>query len=222
MTELCDGTLHDLVVVNKDYYSKLSSDQLRDVVLRQIAEGLNHLHDNNILHRDIKPHNILFRIDPLVMKLADFGCSRSVTGDMTHYTRTEIINGYSNTFRPFGTDGWLAPEVLNGAKELRPPHAIDIYPLGLIFAFTLCGGKHPYGDEDATGRDARIKKNQPMLDIIRQQLIEEHGNKCHDLVNRMLDTNPEGRPTAAEVLKDDYFPPRPVIRDPEVRYNDVT
>ena len=154
----------------------------------------------------------------MTLKVANFGCSRSVPDDMTHYTRTEIINGYSQHFRQFGTDGWLAPEVLNGVKELRPPHAGDIYPLGLILAFTLCRGRHPFGD-DAT---ARMKNKQPMLEDIRLQLIEEHGDGCFELIERMIDPNPEGRPTAAEGTIDYYFPPRPVIaRDPKVRY-DVT
>ena len=134
------------------------------------------------------------------MKVADIGCSRSVPdGDVTHYTRSVTVRGYSQRFRPFGTDGWLAPEVLNGVTHFRPPHAVDIYPLGLIFAFTLCGGQHPFG-EDATTRDDRIKNKQPMLAIIRQQLIDKHGKECYNLIDRMLDPNPEDRPTAVKVL----------------------
>ena len=158
VTELWNGTLYDLVTVNKDSSIKLSSHQLRDVVLCQIVDGVEYLHHYNIIHRDLKPHNILYRTEPtLMMKVADFGGSRFLPQDATHYTRTEISNGYSSRrLGPLGTNGWLAPEVLNGAKELKPPHAIDIYPLGLIFAFTLCRGQHPYG-EDWTARDERIK-----------------------------------------------------------------
>ena len=162
------------------------------------------------------------------MKVADFGCSRSLPQDATHYTRTEISNGYSSRrLGPLGTNGWLAPEVLNGAKELKPPHAIDIYPLGLIFAFTLCRGRHPYG-EDATAIDERIKKNEPILEDIRQQLIDKHGDVCLGLINCMLNSKPKERPTAADVLnsvlKNETFspPPAPVIaRDPKVRHNNV-
>ena len=234
VTELCHGTLHDLVTAgNKDVYSRLSSYQLRYVILRQIVEGVKHLHDNEIIHRDLKPRNILYRRiisedgnSQLVMKLADFGCSRSVTGDMTHYTRTVLQSGYSVTFRPFGTDGWLAPEVLNGVTQLRPLQAVDIYPLGLIFAFTLCGGQHPYG-EDAAARDDRIKNKQPMIDVIRQKLMK-HGDVCLGLINGMLHPDPAERPIAAvvlnSVLKNETFfpPPAPVIaRDPKVRHNNV-
>ena len=157
------------------------------------------------------------------MKVADFGCSRSLPQDATHYTRTEISNGYSSRrLGPLGTNGWLAPEVLNGAKELKPPHAIDIYPLGLIFAFTLCRGQHLYG-EDWTARDERIKNKQPMLDVIQQQLINEHGDGCYDLINRMIDPNPDKRPTAAEILGDQYFSQlRVIARDLKARYRNFT
>ena len=236
VTELCHGTLHDLVTAgNKDVYSRLSPYQLRYVILSQIVEGVKHLHANEIIHRDLKPHNILYRRiisedgnRQLVMKLADFGCSRSVPAGAIHYTRTETKKGdYSVTFRPFGTDGWLAPEVLNGVKELTPPEAVDIYPLGLIIAFTLCEGQHPYG-EDAAARDDQIKKNEPILEDIRQQLIDKHGDVCLGLINCMLNPKPKERPTAADVLnsvlKNEIFspPPAPVIaRDPKVRHNNV-
>ena len=215
MTELCDGTLHDLVISQTDSMIKLTSDRLKKVVLRQITEGVKHLHDINILHRDLKPKNILYRIisdksgkrpRQLVMKVADFGCSRSIKGDDTHYTRTLIGHGYSQYIRPFGTDGWIAPEVLNGAKELRPPHAIDINPLGLIFAFTLCGGQHPYG-EDATARDEQMKNKNGMLEIIQQQLMKFGDNfEYYNLINGMLHPNPEKRPTAAEILESNCIP----------------
>ena len=188
-------------------------------MLRQIAKGVEYLHDNNIIHRDLKPKNILYRSSPLVMKVADFGCSRSVTGDATHYTRTVESNGQ---FRVFGTDGWLAPEVLNELlTELKPLKSVDIYPLGLIFAFTLCGGQHPYGDENGKTINERIKNKQPMPDVIQQQLIDEQGKECYNLIDRMLNPNPNGRPTAADVLKDENLSiPRPVfVRDQKVRYD---
>jgi len=212
LTELCNGTLYDLVTVNKDSSIKLSSHQLRDVVLCQIVDGVEYLHHCNIIHRDLKPHNILYRTEPtLMMKVADFGGSRFLPQDATHYTCSVTGSVYSPRPRVFGTKGWRAPEVINGMTHLTP--SIDIYPLGLIFTFTLCGGRHPHGDENAEKRDDRIKKNEPILEDIKQQLIDEYGIRCFDLINRMLDANPGKRPTAEQVIADDFFPPRPDIKD---------
>jgi serine/threonine-protein kinase/endoribonuclease IRE1 len=97
-----------------------------------------------------------------------------------------------------------APEVFNGETQMKPPHAADIYSLGLIFAFTMCGGKHPY-DEEMKSREKRMKNGKPMLEIIQKQLIDEYGGGSFELINRMLDLNPEKRPTVAEVLENDFF-----------------
>ena len=151
MTELCKGTL-DCIVRN----SALSKTN-RINILYQIASGLAHLHSHNIVHRDLKPQNILYSFTHdrrLVMKLADFGCSRTLPVGGSHYSRSKTKEGHSYALRPFGTDGWLAPEVLNGS--LQCTFASDIFPLGLVFVFTLCNGFHPFGD-DPTTRNGRIR-----------------------------------------------------------------
>ena len=99
VTELWNGTLYDLVTVNKDSSIKLSSHQLRDVVLCQIVDGVEYLHHYNIIHRDLKPHNILYRTEPtLMMKVADFGGSRFLPQDATHYTCSVTGSVYSPRF----------------------------------------------------------------------------------------------------------------------------
>ena len=205
VTELCNGDLYDLVK------GSLTLDFGREDILFQIVQGVKYLHCNHILHRDLKPTNILYKkIIPtdgsrrLVMKLADFGCSRSFRReseeDMTHYTRSRTVRSWcSKRFRPFGTDGWLAPEVMED-KKLELCFGIDIFPLGLIFAFTLCGS-HPYGEHWKT----RDRCKQPMLDIFRQRLVEEHGDECYALIDCMLDPNPGMRPTAFEIIEHTYF-----------------
>ena len=62
-----------------------------------------------------------------------------------------------------------------------------------------------------------------MLDVIQQQLINEHGDGCYDLINRMIDPNPDKRPTAAEILGDQYFSQlRVIARDLKARYRNFT
>ena len=165
-----------------------------------------YLHDKKIVHRDLKPRNILYSSSDQglcpVMKLADFGCSRTLPeGKSGHaLSKTKDKSSYTR-FRPFGTDGWLAPEVLNG--DQRYTNKIDIFPLGLIFCFTLCKGFHPFG-EDSRTRNERIRKGEPMLPEIRQ-LLKERGEGSFDLIVKMLNPNPEERPTAVEVLQHQFF-----------------
>ena len=198
-TELCNGTLHDLVVSLKLYDAEIN-------ILRQSVEGLAHLHDKKIVHRDLKPRNILYSLSGqgvLLIKLADFGCSRTLpVGGGSHYSLSKTRDAsYHTIFRPFGTDGWLAPEVLNG--DQRYTYKGDIYPLGLIFCFTLCKGLHPFGD-DSTTRNDHIRKGEQMLPEIRQ-ILEERMDGSYDLIVKMLNPNPDERPTTAEILKNEFF-----------------
>lgn len=203
VTELCDGTL--LKLVANSYY--LAFDER--LVLHEIAKGVAHLHEKRILHRDLKPGNILYSLKTpentkhcVTMKVADFGGSRIVQEDKNHKTRTRTQDGdYSWKFRAFGTAGWIAPEFLNGEPNYTPRG--DIFPLGLIFAFMLCEGRHPYGD-DAESRDECIKNKKPMLWTSASSL-KDRKDGSYELISQMLATMPEGRLSAKEILQHEFF-----------------
>lgn len=130
--ELCAGTLNDIV---EGVYShgRLLGDNKE--ILRQITSGLAHLHAHRVLHRDLKPTNILIScqsetMKPM-MKLADFDQARH-KGDSTlskSFPRTVSSNGVVSRF---GTLGWQAPEIIN--EEETYSFFSDIFPLGLIYA----------------------------------------------------------------------------------------
>ena len=215
VTELCKGTLDDLVkgvrykgppVFGRNWF-----------IVFQIVAGLDYLHANGVIHRDLNPRNILFTNDDknrLVMKLADFGCSRTLPEGRTHLTRTELKNGYSIEFRPFGTDGWIAPEVLKGERIYT--NKIDIFPLGLIIAFTLSGGLHPFDvdppndketNEEAMQRsmkrNERIKKGEPMTLTVDQ--LKDDDRLVFFLFEWMFSSDPKKRPSTAQILQYEYF-----------------
>jgi len=172
-------------------------------IIRQVAKGLDHLHKLGIVHRDIKPTNILiFEPDSEAsynkpqMKLADFDISKIVKPERGDFTNTSVTN-------PSGTWGWIAPEVY---KEDRFDFKVDVWALGCIFGYTLSGGKHPFGDDDIMKRIDRIKQKRAMLLTKKDLLIENKEIiKAFELIKSMLMVDPKIRPTVKDILKDSFL-----------------
>ncbi len=119
-------------------------------VLLQLAEGLEYIHELPLIHRDIKPGNVLISVDgnsqAVIIKWADFGLSRPVN-ERGSYQSMEVA----------GTPNWLAPELLDQVdfltnstqkQPLRSTLKSDIFAEGLLFGYYLGGGIHPYGTSD--------------------------------------------------------------------------
>jgi len=170
-------------------------------ILRQVTQGLAHLHNTlKIVHRDIKPANLLIFVptdeefNKPQMKLADF--------DISKMLKTEMNIDFTNTSKtnPKGTKGWMAPEVY---QSKRFDFKVDVWALGLIFAYTLSGGKHPFGD-DPDLRTARIKQNEPML-LTKTDLVGNNKDGVFELIKSMLKVEANNRPSITDVLKDSFF-----------------
>lgn len=101
-------------------------------IVSQICEALTHAHENNIVHRDVKPHNILITRDGWA-KLSDFGIARDVTGTTLTYTNSFI-----------GSVHYLSPEQARG--QLADPRS-DLYSLGVVL-YEMLTGSVPYQGEN--------------------------------------------------------------------------
>ena len=115
-------------IINSGHISESESAK----ILRAILKSLSYLHSLNIMHRDLKPDNILFKAAPFQdsdIFLADFGLA-AFTG----------VNKCS--IHRCGTPGYIAPEILNNTGE-QYSSKCDIYSLGIIF-FTMLAGSLPY------------------------------------------------------------------------------
>lgn len=124
-------------------------------VLLQMAAGLEFIHEKGIIHRDVKPGNVLISYDnPAVIKWADFGMSRAVTIGSKTFSWSELK----------GTERWMAPELIvaNEEDKVRGSKKCDIFALGCVFFFFLVPGKHPFG-EDITCVDNVKKGNRIFL-----------------------------------------------------------
>ena len=143
----------------------------------QVAAALEAAHANGILHRDVKPANILITPEGSA-KLADFGVARSVR-DATH-TQTGIM---------VGTPAYLAPEVAQGGD---PSSASDIWSLGATL-YAAIEGRPPFG----TGADNPLAL---LARIVSDQApAAEHAGPLRPIIDAMLSRDPAGRPHAGEV-----------------------
>lgn len=116
-------TLKELILEKK----KLSVDETIDITI-QIADGLSHAHRNHIVHRDVKPHNILITEDGRA-KVTDFGIARAATSATV-----------TNTSSVIGSVHYFSPEQARGGYT---DEKSDIYPLGIVM-YEMLTGKLPF------------------------------------------------------------------------------
>lgn len=131
-----------------DEYLRLTKPSLHDrvrIVIR-IARGLHHAHQKGIIHRDMKPANILVDADGRP-KIIDFGIARVVESD-------EALGTLTHPGAHPGTPVYMSPEQLHGDRNAVDVRS-DVYSLGLI-AFEAIAGRRKQGDErDTLGRHVR-------------------------------------------------------------------
>ena len=162
------GSLDDLMSVQQ----RLSEAQVLRVGI-QIAEGLDAALEHNLIHRDIKPGNILFA-DPQTAKLVDFGLA--VVMDEVAQARGEI----------WGTPYYIAPEKLDNQPE---DFRSDIYSLGGTL-FHALAGRPPYEAETASTLALKQLMSQP---VSLQAFAPDVSSETAYVINRMLAKNPAER-----------------------------
>ena len=146
---------------------------------RQIASALDNLHAVGILHRDLKPGNIMLREDSSIA-LIDFGLAK----------RMRLKQEITGSGEIFGTPYYMSPEQGRG-KEVDERG--DVYSLGVIF-YEMLTGEKPYSGVDAMG--IIFKHSEAPVPILPHRLSQYQA-----IINMLLAKKPEDRiQTAAEVL----------------------
>ncbi len=148
-------------------------------LIRQVAEALDYAHGLNVVHRDIKPGNLLYNEDKHLIKVTDFGIARII--DSTQ-TRTGTI---------LGTPFYMAPEQLKGS---RVDGRADIFSLGVTL-FQLLTGRLPFAGEDIASLVYQITNTkQPSVRDLRPELPAA----ATRIINKALQKSPAKRYPSAK------------------------
>ena len=164
---------------------------------KQVASGLAAAHAKQVVHRDLKPVNVMLISDPDTpdgerVKILDFGIAKGVTenlGPASEEYRT-------NTGMVLGTATYMAPEQCKGAGNVTAK--ADVYSLGVIM-YRMCCGQLPFRAEGQGEVMAMhiFSVAKPLRD--RDASIPEQMN---DLVARMMSKEPADRPSMVQVVQD--------------------
>ena len=154
-----------------------------------LCDGLAAAHDRGIVHRDVKPSNVLLTDSPPGLKLLDFGIAQLYEDGHSYEeadgTRTGVI---------LGTPAFMSPEQLEGVRTVTP--ASDVYAVGVIL-FWLLTGQHPF---ERTHRGIVFSQLCiPVPDA--RSVLPSVPAPLAELVSRALEKEPTLRPSAREMAR---------------------
>ena len=171
----------------KEYIKRKGALRLAEAcnIISQILAGVQHAHEHGIIHRDIKPHNILLGVDGRA-KVTDFG----IAVGMSDVTMT-----YNSTSRIMGSVHYISPEQVQG---LAVTDRSDIYSCGVVF-YEMLTGRVPYQGE--TPISIAMQHVQGEL-ILPNQVNPEVPAGLSYVVTRAMRKNPETRYNSASEMAD--------------------
>ena len=174
VVEYVDGPSLDEVVAGE---GPLADSRLHGVAVG-VATALTAIHGAGVIHRDLKPRNVLFALG--TPKVIDFGIARAL----------EVTSQHTHPDQMVGTVAYMAPERFDGVhRDITP--AADVFAWGAVIAYAGTG-RTPFRADSPVATAARILTQPPDLTGLTGTLA--------DLVALALAKNPDDRPTAPELL----------------------
>jgi calcium-dependent protein kinase len=180
--DYCEGgDLFSFIVKNK-----ILSENLVKLILKQILDGLNYLHQKGIIHRNVKPENILIsgkdftELSDIQIKLSDYGFSEMLT-------KRKQAGG-----KVAGPPFYTSPEVIEGKYN----HKCDIWSVGVI-AYTMLCGSPPYD-----GNEYEV-----LYKILHDdfEFSGSHSEMAKDFITGMMTKNPTCRPDVKDAMDHQFL-----------------
>jgi serine/threonine protein kinase/WD40 repeat protein len=184
------------------------AERLAARIVRDLADAVSHAHFCGVLHRDIKPDNVLMDrlpgepLDAAIPRLTDFGLARVIDDDMQMSRSGTLV----------GTPRYMAPEQLTGHVSEHGAWT-DIYALGVIL-FELVTGQCPFADANS------IPQRLASIDVPVKSVRRLHPEVSRDLATicrKCLERKPEHRYETAAAVRDDlqrFLDGRPTLARP--------
>ena len=181
VTELCDNGSLINFINGKNKELSLSEQQMKNII-KQIVNAILYMHNNNIVHRDIKPHNV-FLDNNMNVKIGDFGLSK----------RLESIDNVM--IEICGTPNYISPEILSH-KEYT--YKTDMWSLGCTIYYILLKIA-PFETHNISNTYIRIRG------CLYHPIDTNIDPDAESLIFSLLMLNPTERPSLHEILNNNYL-----------------
>ncbi|KAL0212740.1 hypothetical protein RCL1_006366 [Eukaryota sp. TZLM3-RCL] len=181
LLELCPGTSVHSLLQKRSFINEYEA----RFIFKRILNGVAFLHSHNIIHRDLKLHNLFFS-SSYDIKIGDFGLAAQLVTEQEH-RRTMC-----------GTPNYMAPEIVSRCSEGHS-FTVDIWALGVIL-FTMLYGRPPFETTDLKATYQRITTvdfSFPESPCVSMEA------KC--LISKILQLNPDLRPSLTEIELDPWL-----------------
>jgi len=159
-------------------------------IMGQIAEAMNYLHQNGVIHRDLKSSNVLINVEE------SDTLSSSVHVKLTDFGQSKLKDSSKFTTKQMGTTPWRAPEVFEDNKNTEYTKAADVYSFAMVF-FEVLTGKCPFDDQQ------RLEIHETILCGMRPWLPSKAYCPVHlsTFIDRCWATAAEDRPQFSEICQ---------------------
>lgn len=165
-------------------------------IMQALLEGIQYLDQNEIVHKDLKPYNILFKDqnDPSSLKILDFGLAAE-------------YNDKKRLFRVAGTPGFFAPEIFKSTRdkdEISLGSKMDVFAAGVIFYYYLFRKSIFKG---ASTKEIYQKNKLCNINLNQNCCLEKkfEARVAYNLLKIMLEEDPKERCTVSEALNHEFF-----------------